>query len=163
MSFELARAMLQASAFEACWGMMMEDMGSFLWDEHGEQVEDWNRLFGHPSGLPELSETIDDDERVTYHFAGRSVVVPFLNERGDNLIGIHTIGDLVYPDSELRFCRDSWHSSDVAFLGLSPAQWKELEQEFGIAKVALRFARPDSDFDTFVETGFGDPEDEHAG
>lgn len=167
MPLTLARAMLQIPASDSSWSCMLESQTSFIWDEHGEEVDDWNRMIASVEGLPEVSVSVDevnedeeedeDDSRVYYCYRERSVLVPFQHERGDNLIGVHSLAKLVQSDSELRYCRDSWHSSDVAFLALAPTQWQTLEAEFGREAVERRFLRVDADFETFTASAFTEP------
>lgn len=155
MSMSLARALLQVPASESSWDCMLESQTMFIWDEHGEEVDDWNKMVAQAEGLPEVEVVQDDD--IFYRYRDQQVLVPFQDERGDNLIGVHTLAKLVERDSDMRFCRDSWHSSDVAFLALSPAQWRLLEDEFGLEAVERRFLKIDADFETFCGLAFADP------
>ena len=65
--------------------------------------------------------------------------MPLTHSRDDQLVIVHTLGRLVRRDSDIRFCLDSHHSSDLAFLALAPAHWKALEKDFGADTVAYRF------------------------
>lgn len=68
-----------------------------------------------------------------------TVEVPLTHSRDDQLVIVHTLARLVRRDSDIRFCLDSHHSSDLAFLALPPGDWKALEKEFGTDTVAYRF------------------------
>lgn len=157
MPISLARAMLNVPASDSSWPRMLESQIEFIWDEYGEEVADWNKLVAAVEGLPEVDAEGDDDGNIFYSYRERSVLVPFEDEPGDALIGIHTLAQLVKADSELRFCRDSWGSSDVAFLALAPAQWQLLEQEYGRETVALRFLNLDADLEVFSAAASAQP------
>jgi hypothetical protein len=78
------------------------------------------------------------------------MVVPLRFNRDDRWIAIHTLAMLVRQESDIRFCRDSSHSSDVAFLPMLPQEWVRLESAFDPALISRRFLQLNEDFDTFV-------------
>jgi len=156
MYLEAARAMLQFPPTKISWSIPQNRHGAFIWDEYGEEVSDWNAGPRRHAGLEEVHIRREGDDDFYFSYQGAAVRVPYRNERGDNLIAIHTLAGLVRKDSEFRFCLDSWHSSDVCFMVLPPRQWHELETEYGVEAVAFRFLKLDPDFATFCEAAFQD-------
>lgn len=157
MTLALARAIVRTPPHESSWDLMMDAPDAFIWDEHGEQDEDWNRIMGGRAGTFTVHATSDTDHFYTYGGVERRI--PFKFERGDDLIAIHTMAGMVRPGAELRGCYDSTHSSTVAFLPLLASEWSALETECGQAAVDRRFCKVDADFDTFFRRfhGFNDP------
>ncbi|MDB5976618.1 MAG: hypothetical protein JWR07_3378 [Nevskia sp.] len=111
----------------------------FIWDDHGTEVEQWNKLAGRGAGLGEVESHFEDGEVLFFTYGGRSVRVPHVDGPDDNAISIHMLSQLVKADSELRWCVDSRGNSDHAYLALAPADWRLLEKQFGQSTVSSRF------------------------
>ena len=137
----------------------MDKHGVFIWDADGEEASAWNLPRAGDPGHQDLLVTVDDEDRSFMTYKGRTVQVPLTNSSDDNAISIHTLSQLVRAESELRFCVDSAHSSDTAFLALAPAEWGQLEAEFGRTAVDYRFLRIPADLDAFFEQAYGDGND----
>jgi hypothetical protein len=150
MQLRAARAMLAIGQDQDSWDVILDDMDSFIWDENGDEVDTWNAMVGKRAGHEDVAVRQDDGiEAVSFSYMGKTVQVPYIGDREDGQIAIHTLAQLVRSDSEIRYCIESTHSSDKAFLALPPAQWKALEDEFGRDAVAYRFLTIAPDLDTF--------------
>lgn len=57
---------------------------------------------------------------------------------------ISFLNEILQPDYEIRFCRDSIRNDTGAFLPLSASQWSELENEFGVENMEYFFAKIDT-------------------
>jgi hypothetical protein len=148
------RAVLALSDNEDGWEALSADEELLIWDEHGEQVETWNTMFGEEAGLDELLDEWRDTEsgqEQSLRYRGRKRIVPCKFSREDDAILIHTIDQLVGEDTPLRFCTDTSGSSTVAFLALRAEDWAALENEFGKERVAYRFLPLANDVDQFIE------------
>jgi hypothetical protein len=91
--------------------------GTFIWTDD-DTVRQWNEIAARTQ-LPQVDdrvETSGKDEREFLTYKGRTVEVPLTHSRDDREVIIHTLGRLVMADSDIRFCLDSYHSSDLAFL-----------------------------------------------
>jgi hypothetical protein len=64
----------------------------------------------------------------------------------------------VKHDSDIRFCVDSWHSSDRAFIALPPVDWQALEKEFGKEEIAYRFLELPKDLQHFLDQAYTERE-----
>ncbi|PWF46736.1 hypothetical protein C7C56_015595 [Massilia glaciei] len=151
--------MLALPRAQDSWTYIMEHAETFIWDEHGLEVEEWNAMAGKGAGFEDVTATFNnpDEEDATFlTYKGKTVRVPLVHDREDNFISIHTLSQLVREDSELRYCIDSTHSSDVAFLALSPAQWRALESEFGREAVDFRFLAIGPDLEAFFKAAHAD-------
>jgi hypothetical protein len=155
MYSEAARAILNVPQDKCSWNnFIVSNDACFLWDSHGDEVEQWNKLADGKAGLDEAKIVYDQDGECCLTYKGRSVRVPLVGGREDNTIAIHTLSQLVAEDSEIRFCVDSSHSNDIAFLALPPNVWRMLESEFGIAAVAYRFLKMPASLEDFLQQAF---------
>jgi len=153
-----ARAMLAIPEDQSSWDCICEDTKSFLWTDD-DTIEPWNEI-AVAGGLPQVEQRVDgesaESERMFLTYKGNKVEVPLTHSRDDRLGILHTLGWLVRNDSEIRFCLDSYHSSDLAFLALPPQDWKALEREFGAKAVAFRFLAFPKDLEKFFEEAFSE-------
>ena len=117
----------------------------FLWVDMNEDtetiVERWNTLVADGDTLTFLRTNAGnmDEMSETFAYGGKELDIPFAYERSDAMIAVVTLNQLVKNDAELRLCSASSGSSELAFLALSPAAWKQLESEFGCDAVTKRF------------------------
>lgn len=150
MSLEAARAMLATPRGSSSWDYIVAGNESrFIWDAHGDEVAQWNRLAGPNAGLPAVESRVENGAAQFFSYRGRTVKVPHVEGPDDNAISIHTLSQLVKADSELRWCVDSRGSSEHAYLALAPGDWLLLERQFGKRAVDSRFAALPADLDGF--------------
>lgn len=71
-------------------------------------------------------------------YNNKRVRVPLVIGLEDRHITLVTLNQILSPDFEVRFCKDSDGSDTLAFLPLSGDTWRELEMTYGDA-VAKRF------------------------
>jgi hypothetical protein len=140
-SLDVARAIVAIPQNRSSWNdhIVEGDYRNFIWTGDGDQVERWNELAGAGAGLEDAVQRVENGEDVFITYKGRTLQAPVVQDREDDTIQVHTLNLLVKADSEIRFCVDSYHSSDICFLPLPPKDWRALEQEFGAAAVAYRF------------------------
>jgi hypothetical protein len=152
-----ARSILAISKDESSWDFIKEGHDSFIWTDD-DTVEQWNRIAAKLK-LLKVKQRIDTsakEEREFLTYKDKTVEVPLIPSRDDREIVIHTLGRLVRADSDIRFCLDSFHSSDLAFLALLPADWKALEKEFGRKAVAYRFLAFPEKLEDFLDQAFSE-------
>ena len=112
----------------------------FLWTGDGEAVERWNELFAGKHDIGTVHATVEGKkEHFFLEYGGSKLQAPVKHDRDDELVVLVTLNRLVKEVTEIRFCIDSYHSSDLAFLALPPGEWAALEAEFGAPAVAYRF------------------------
>jgi hypothetical protein len=152
-----ARLLLKTQDHKSFWKCLRASEEALIWDEVPEaDVERWNTLAGQNAGFEDVVVSEDDAGNIAYAYRGRSIRVPFKDDRADGLISIHSLNSLVRGDSEIRCCVDSGGSGDYAFLALPPDDWRALERKHGLDAVAYRFLSIAPDCDTFlreVESG----------
>ena len=147
-----ARAILAIPLNHSSWNdyiVLPKHNDGFLWTEFGEQIERWNRLAGSVPGAAKVDKKIIDGRYVYLSYRGRTLQAPVKESREDDTIEVHTLSRLVKSDWDIRFCVDSWHTSDLAFLALPPATWRTLEHQFGADAVRYRFIPLPEDLDAF--------------
>jgi hypothetical protein len=150
-----ARSILAIPKDDSSWDFIRDKHDIFIWTDD-DTVQQWNEI-ARKNKAPQVDQRIDSsakEEREFLTYKGRTVDVALTHSRDDREIIIHTLGRLVMADSDIRFCLDSHHSSDLAFLALPPADWKALEKEFGRKAVAYRFLAFPESLEEFLEQAF---------
>lgn len=141
--YRTARAMLALSQHQDSWQHYLqkeEHEGQFLWTGDGEAVERWNELFAGKHDIGTVHATVEGKkEHFFLEYGGSKLQAPVKHDRDDELVVVVTLNRLVKEVTEIRFCIDSYHSSDLAFLALPPFEWAALEAEFGATAVGYRF------------------------
>jgi hypothetical protein len=132
------------------WKYMRANRQAFIWSDDEEPTVTWNRLQASQVGDVAVTVQPTADDGLTYTFGDQTVVVPLRFNRDDRWLAIHALAMLVRNTSEIRFCRDSSHSSDVAFLPMSPEEWSRLEAVLDPTLVSRRFLKLNENFDSFV-------------
>lgn len=155
MNVELARTILSVPKDENSIDHIFDNDACFIWDEYGDEVEQWNYIAGRITGLAEVIHNGDADDP-HFSYKGTSVRVPVLYDRGDNLLAVHSLSQLVKADMELRLCIDTVGNSEHAFMPLAPSEWRKLEAEFGLDNVKFRFLAVAPDFEDFDAAAFCD-------
>jgi hypothetical protein len=155
MTLHDAEAVCASQNSGSAWEYIVAHSESFIWSDDEEPVNAWNRLFAAASGPVAVKST---DDREVLSFRDRIVVVQSEFNRDDRFRILHGLARVVRPESDLRLCRDSTHSSDVAFFAMPPIEWKDLESKFGADRVAAHFLSMDSAFDEFLKAAFPVPE-----
>jgi hypothetical protein len=135
--------MLALSPQQDSWEHTMlkeEHERDFLWTGEGEAVERWNDLFAGKHEVGTVNATVEGrKENFFLAYDGCKLQAPVKHDRDDELVVVLTLNRLVKDVTEIRFCVDSWHSSDLVFLALPPGEWAALERESGAPAVAYRF------------------------
>lgn len=165
MSISAARSILAVPEDESSWDCILGERDSFIWTDDDQLVRTWNGIAAR-SKLPPVGHRVDSsagDESEFLTYKGKTVEVPLTHSGDDGLIVLHTLARLVRQDSDIRFCVDSGHSSDLAFLELAPAAWKALEKEFGRKAVAYRFLPLPEDLAEFLEQAFSEENNREYG
>jgi hypothetical protein len=141
--FHTARAILSIPQGASSWDRyILQDQHNdeFLWTGDGEAVDRWNQLFAGKNGSGSVNFTVEGKKENFYlAYGGRKIQAPVKHDRDDDMVVIVTMNNLVKSVAEIRFCVDSYHSSDLAFLAMPPGEWAALEAEFGTEAVAYRF------------------------
>lgn len=153
MSEAAARAVLAFNPDRDSWRYIVDHPGEFMWSDNAETLYDFNAVAAQSANLVEVSWV--PGESTDLSFRDRQKTVTLAGSREDCYIILHALAALVRDEMEIRFCIDSAHSSDTAFLPLPPTVWRSLEQEFGEPAVAYRFLAIAEDYDQFMEDAFG--------
>ncbi len=138
VTIDIARKILRNNKSESAIGLISENHDCFIWDEDGDELEQWSRI-AEQRGLPAVTSEFLNGDSVYYSYKGNSLFVPLLSKPRDSTIGVHVLGSLVYSDLELRVVVDTIGNSEFAFLPLTPKEWDELGSEFGVDTIELRF------------------------
>jgi hypothetical protein len=137
MSIDLARSILSATDDDRL-DLIFEHDDAFIWDEYGDEVEQFNRIIAsYPDIRPARIVGSDEDIRMTYK--ATTVKVPVERDGQDNLRAVVALAGLTRQDLAFRMCVDTDGNSEFAFLMLPPNQWSVLESEFGAEAVSACF------------------------
>jgi hypothetical protein len=142
-SYAAARAVLAIPRDKSSWTRYIqrdEHADEFLWTGNGEAVDRWNAQFAGKHGVQPVNFTVEGKKEDFFlAHRGRKLQAPVKHDRDDDMVVLLTLNRLVKGIAEIRFCVDSYHASDLAFLAMPPAEWAALEAEFGVQAVAYRF------------------------
>jgi hypothetical protein len=153
-----AESICASQGAQEAWDYISAHPQSFIWSDDEEPVSTWNALFAENLGRAAVRPLPDRDGAVQFSFRDRTVDVQSKSNREDRFRDLHGLARAVRPESDLRLCRDSTHSSDVAFLAMTPLEWIGLETKFGPDRVNARFLPMDAPFDDFMRAAFSVPE-----
>lgn len=151
MHVAIAETICSSEATEA-WSRIVEHRGLFIWSDDENPATTWNAMTGAQLGASVRFAWTDNEAHFSYR--DRRLAIPLVFDREDALITLHSLAQIVRPDSDLRLCRDSAHSSDKAFLALSPQQWLALEGTFSPAIVAAHFCSLNQSYAAFMQDAF---------
>jgi hypothetical protein len=142
-SYAAARAILAIPKDKSSWTRYIqrdEHADEFLWTGNGDAVDRWNAQFAGKHGVQPVNFTVaGKKEDFFLAHRGRKLQAPVKHDRNDDMVVLLTLNRLVKGIAEIRFCVDSYHASDLAFLAMPPAEWASLEAEFEAPAVAYRF------------------------
>jgi hypothetical protein len=142
-SWRTARAMAALPRQKDAWEhfMLKEGHGDkFLRTGDGEAVERWNELFAGKQDVGTVIATVEGSrEQLFLAYGSSKLQAPVRHDRDDETVVVLTLNRLVKDVTEIRFCVDSAHAGDLAFLAMPPREWAALEAEFGVTAVARRF------------------------
>jgi hypothetical protein len=142
-SYRAARAILVLSRQKDSWEHYIQKdahEAEFLWTGDGEAVERWNELYAGQHDIGTVTATVEGKKEHFFLAYGASKLqAPVQHDRDDEMVVVLTLNRLVKNVTEVRFCVDSFHSSDFAFLALPPGEWAALEAEFGSPALGYRF------------------------
>jgi hypothetical protein len=157
MTLKDAESICASQAADA-WAHVKAHPQSFIWSDDEEPASSWNRLFGAELGTVAVNPIASREGSLQFSFRERVVEVQLKFNRDDRFRVLHGLARVVRPESDLRLCRDSTHSSDVAFFAVPLAEWSGLESRFGADTVAARFLPMDTSFDEFFAAAFPVPD-----
>ena len=158
MTFRDAESICATQVAENAWEYIKAHPQSFIWSDDEEPVNTWNRLFVAELGTVAVKPIPSREGLLQFSNGDRTVDVQLKSNREDRFRVLHGLAAVVRPESDLRLCQDSTHSSDVAFFAMTPAQWCALETKLGADTVAARFLGLDTPFDEFFAAAFPLPD-----
>jgi hypothetical protein len=118
------------------------------WREHDSDIVERCEIILHTGDLSAEVAYWEDkytgninaaEIHITYK--GETHKIAYPNKNADRDTTITALNDILQPDYEIRFCKDSDGGDALAFLPLSVSEWTELESEFGTEKINALFAK----------------------
>ena len=132
------------------WNLIQENHSKFISDD--DVRYSWS-LFSENNALPQL-HIEQENLSASWQLLGNTVNLQLLGDRNDCFREIICLSKLVLPDFELKYCMDTWHSSERSYVMLSAEDWIALNKYYGAENVSHRFmAIPDS-AEEFIEIAF---------
>ena len=111
-----AKLLCSKQAAGVAWQFILDHAQSFIWSDDEEPVVTWNLQFGEALGSVRDERVPDREDLLKLSFRGRTAEVALQFNRDDRFRLLHGLAKVTRPDFDLRLCRDSTHSSDIAFL-----------------------------------------------
>jgi hypothetical protein len=96
------------------WEYINTHPQSFIWSDDEEPASTWNRLFAADLGIVAVKTIPSREAFLQFSFRDPIVDVQLKFNREDRFRKLHGLARAVRPESDLRLCLDSTHSSDVA-------------------------------------------------
>jgi hypothetical protein len=90
----------------------------------------------------------------SWELLGKIEKLQLLGDREDCFREIVCLSKLLKPKFELKYCMDTWHSSERSYVLLSTEQWAELNQLYGSDQVSYRFMSIPESAEQFIEEAF---------
>jgi len=87
--------MLEVPRTRSSMDYMNDHTDDFIWDDYGEEVQQWNGLAGAAAGLEDVKQRVEDGGNTYLSYKGVTVKVPLQFQRGDNTISVFTMAKLV--------------------------------------------------------------------
>lgn len=154
MTLQIAKILCSEKSAGEGWEYMVSHPQSFIWSDDENPIGTWNRQLGEVFGAVLYEPVFGRKNLQQLSHRTRTVEVQLELKRDDRFRLLHGLAKITRPESDLRLCLGSTHSSDVAFMAMSSAEWKTLESELDVETVAAHFLSLDSPFDEFMEVGF---------
>ncbi len=134
------------------WGIILDYPRAFLFSGSDEPKFTWNWT-GEKYNFPKVNEEHSNKE-VYLKFMEKTVRVNYVYDRSDGVRGMLALSELVGDLYEIRYCVDSWHSSDLAYIALPIKDWKELETKFDSTGLSYRFMPLPTIYEEFESNAF---------
>ncbi|WP_115718959.1 hypothetical protein [Gallaecimonas mangrovi] len=145
---KIAASMVALTADKDSWDIILKQPAAFL--SSGDAIDVAWDMVARQFSLPPLSLVATDNGGLEILFDDVRQPIENFAEEVDPLRAFLDLNRAIEPAYELRYCIDSWHSSDKTFLVMSRNDWQQLEREFGEQKVAYRFHRLGQDVEQFT-------------
>ena len=148
----VVREILDLPKHSDSWDLIQENYSSFISDD--DVRYSWEN-FSQSSGFPEL-DIEQENLKASWHLSGNKVDLKLLGNREDCFREIICLATLLSPDFELKYCMDTWHSSERAYVILSAEDWLDLDKYYGHEHVCYRFMSMPDSAEAFIEIAFSE-------
>ena len=148
----LAESMLKLDELQDSWKIILDNQRAFLLCGNDDPEFVWNFTAGEYD-LPEVKEEfINNKSLLTLN--DKSIPINYESDRSDGIRGILALSQLVSDQYEIRYCIDSWHSSDLAYMVLRHSDWVELEETYSSEEISYRFLPLPLTYEEFAREAF---------
>jgi hypothetical protein len=148
--FATVREILELPKDSDSWDLMQEGYTEFISDD--DVTYSWE-IFSEGHAFPAL---VIEQKNLTasWELLGKIENLELLGDRDDCFREIVCLSKLLKPKFELKYCMDTWHSSERYYILLSTEQWVELNQLYGYEQVSYRFMSISESAEQFIEEAF---------
>lgn len=150
--FAVVREILELPKGSDSWDLMQENYVEFISDD--DVTYSWG-IFSESHAFPALSIE-QENLSASWELLGKIEKLQLLGDRDDCFREIICLSRLVKPRFELRYCMDTWHSSERYYVLLSVEQWAEINQLYGNEHVSYRFMSIPESAEQFIEVAFAE-------
>ena len=128
------------------WSLVLKKHKFFLFSNEFDEST-WN-LFANRHELPNVSAVVHDNQ-VSLAYKDKKIVFTLHENREDGILFVFNVAALVADDFKIFYCKDSWHSDDLAFIVIPSELWRELNTPQNAELINQRLLG--LDFDSFQE------------
>lgn len=148
----IAENILSLNKTEDSWKVVLANQLAFLFSGSDELVYSWEYIAQH-YGLPTIKEEYIGGKSFL-RLKDKLISIHYANDRSDGIREVLALSRLVSDQYEIRYCIDSWHSSDLAYLMLRHSDWQELEAIYSSEKIGYRFLSLPLSYNEFERAAF---------
>lgn len=148
----IAENILSLNKTEDSWKVVLANQLAFLFSGSDELVYSWKYIAQH-YGLPTIKEEYIGGKSFL-RLKDKLISIHYANDRSDGIREVLALSRLVSDQYEIRYCIDSWHSSDLAYLMLRHSDWQELEAIYSSEKIGYRFLSLPLSYNEFEKAAF---------
>jgi|GEM_PF-3257021 len=146
------RKYLRLSQNDDSWRLITKNQGFFLFSDAVNEST-WN-AFAERHLLTKISASVQGN-LVSLAYKNKEISFSLNENREDGILFIFHVAALVFDDFKIFYCKDSWHSDDLAFLAVPNDLWSEINTDqnaklIGHRLVSLNF----SSFEIFMDQAF---------
>lgn len=117
------RKYLRVPKNDDSWRLILKNHKFLLFSNEFDEST-WN-FFANRHGLPNVSAVVHDNQ-VSLAYKDKKIVFTLHENREDGILFIINVAALVSDDFKIFYCKDSWHSDDLAFIVIHSELWREV-------------------------------------
>lgn len=139
---------------EDSWPLIEENASAFFWTD--SDIEEFWSCLALSEGYDPIRVAIDQAEKMHISYKDKHAEINLTGTRQDRTASILALANVISDDFTVLYCKDSWHSSDLAFLVLPNEIFTDTVNSQKATKINKRFIVVDHDLHRFETEAFSE-------